>query len=285
MSTLPGTARVKVVTDSSCDLPAEIVESAGITVVPLFIRFGGEEFVDRRDLTPGQFWDRCARSPVLPETAAPAPGAFEQVFRSAAQSGAEGVVCITISSKLSATGQSAQAAARATADTVPVRLIDSRSATLGLGMIVLHASHVAAAGAGIDEVAAAAEDAVQRTHVFGTLDTLENLKKGGRIGGAQALLGSLLSIKPVIEVRDGAVESGPRQRTRSRALRYLADKVAAESGIDQLGVVHGAAPDLDVLLDLLARHFPREKIVVGDIGPVIGTHTGPRTIGVAYQVR
>ena len=276
---------VNLVTDSSCDLPADLVERHGIAVVPLSIRFGNEEFVDRRDLTPAQFWDRCARSPVLPETAAPAPGAFEQVFRSAAESGAEGVVCVTISTKLSATGQSAQAAAKALADTIPVRVVDSRSATLGLGMIVLHAARAAAQGSGVDEVAAAAEDGANRTHVFGTLDTLENLKKGGRIGGAQALLGSLLSIKPVIEVRDGAVEPGPKQRTRSRALRYLADKVAGEAGVEQLAVMHGAAPDLNDLLDLLGQHFPRDQIVVGDIGPVIGAHTGPRTIGVAYQTR
>ena len=285
MASVPAAGAVKIVTDSSCDLPAELAERSGIAIVPLSIRFGDEEFVDRRDLTPGQFWDRCAQSPVLPETAAPAPGAFEEAFRTAAESGAQGVVCITISTKLSATGQSAQTAARAVADTVPVRLVDSRSATLGLGMIVLHAARVAAQGGDVDAVAAAAEDAAGRTHVFGTLDTLENLKKGGRIGGAQALLGSLLSIKPVIEVRDGVVEPGPKQRTRSRALRYLADKVAAQSNIEQLAVMHGAAPDLGDLLDLLASHFPRDQIVVGDIGPVIGAHTGPRTIGVAYQVR
>ena len=278
-------AKVRVVTDSSCDLPADLVEREGIVIVPLTIRFGEEEFVDRRDLTPTEFWARCARSPVLPETAAPAPGAFEQVFRAAAEEGADGVVCINISTRLSATGQSAQAAAKAVADVVPVRVVDSRSATLGLGMIVLHAAAKAAEGAAVDDVAAAAEDAAARTQVFGTLDTLENLKKGGRIGGAQALLGSLLSIKPVIEVRDGAVEPGPKQRTRSRALRYLADKVAGEAAIEQLAVMHGAAPDLGDLLDLLAEHFPRERIVVGDIGPVIGAHTGPRTIGVAYQVR
>jgi DegV family protein with EDD domain len=276
---------VIVVTDSSCDLPAELVQRSGITVVPLTIRFGDEEFVDGRDLTPTQFWERCARSPTLPETAAPAPGAFEGAFQTAAGGGAEGVVCITISTRLSATAQSAQAAMRAVADSIPVRLVDSRSATLGLGMIVLSAARRAQEGAGLEEVVAAAEEASGRTHVFGTLDTLENLKKGGRIGGAQALVGSLLSIKPVIEVRDGAVESGPRQRTRSRALRYLADKVAAEPAIEQLGVVHGAAPDVGDLLDLLAASFPRDQIVVSDIGPVIGTHTGPRTIGVAYQVR
>ncbi|MCA1690764.1 MAG: DegV family protein [Acidimicrobiales bacterium] len=278
-------AGVKVVTDSSSDLPAELAERHDISVVPLSIRFGEEEFVDRRDLTPAEFWARCAQSPVLPETSAPSPGAFEQVFRAAAEAGADGVICVNISAKLSATSQSAQAAAQAVADLIPVRVVDSRSATLGLGMTVLEASRLAAEGKTLDEVVAGAENAIERTRVFGTLDTLENLKKGGRIGGAQALLGSLLSIKPVIEVKDGAVEPGPKQRTRSRALAYLVDKVAAETGgIDQLGVIHGAAPDLNQFLDMLSAHFPREKIVVGDIGPVVGAHTGPRTIAVAYQV-
>ncbi len=278
-------AGIRIVTDSSCDLPASVADEHGITIVPLTIRFGDEELVDRRDLTPDQFWERCTASAVLPETAAPSPGQFEEAFRAAAAAGAEGVVCVNISSKLSATIQSAQAAAQAVADAIPVRLVDSRSVTLGLGMIVLEAARRAEAGGTLEEVVAAAEDASKRARVLGSLDTLEYLKKGGRIGGAQALLGSLLSIKPVIEVRDGAVEPGPKQRTRSRALRFLADKVAAESGIEQLAVMHGAAPDLNDLLDLLAPHFPRDQIVVGDIGPVIGAHTGPRTIGVAYQTR
>ena len=277
-------AGVRVVTDSSCDLPAALAEEQAVAVVPLTIRFGSEELVDRRDLTPAEFWARCARSPVLPETAAPSPGAFEEAFRHAAESGAEGVVCVNISSKLSATIQSAEAAARAVASVVAVRVVDSRSATVGQGIIVLEAARLAAAGAGVDEVVAGAERAASRARVFGTLDTLENLKKGGRIGGAQALLGSLLSIKPVIEVRDGEVAPGPKQRTRSRALRYVAEKVAAEPALEHLAVMHGAAPDLPQFLDLLAPHFPREQILVSDIGPVIGSHTGPRTIGVAYQV-
>jgi len=278
-------AGIRIVTDSSCDLPAAVADEHGITIVPLTIRFGEEELVDRRDLTPAQFWERCAASAVLPETAAPSPGSFEEAFRGAAASGADGVVCVNISSRLSATSQSAQAAAQAVADTVPVRVIDSRSVTLGLGMIVLEAARRAEAGGTMDEVAAASEDASRRARVLGTLDTLENLKKGGRIGGAQALLGSLLSIKPAIEVRDGAVEPGPKQRTRSKALRYLVDKVAAEPAIEHLAVMHGAAPDLGDLLDLLAPHFPRDQIIVGDIGPVVGAHTGPRTIGVAYLVK
>jgi DegV family protein with EDD domain len=276
---------VRVVTDSSCDLPPTLAEEQQITVVPLTIRFGEEELVDRRDLTPAEFWERSARSPMLPETAAPSPGAFEEAFRAAASSGAEGVVCVNLSSKLSATSQAAEAAAKAVADDVPVQVIDSETVTLGLGMIVLEAARRAAEGAGVDDVAAAARAAVPRTRVFGTIDTLDNLKKGGRIGAAQALLGSLLSIKPVIEVRDGVVEPGPKQRTRSKALRYLVDRVASEtSRIEHLAVMHGAAPDVGEFLDLLAPHFPRDQIIVSDLGAVVGTHAGPRTIGVAYLV-
>jgi DegV family protein with EDD domain len=251
--------------------------------VPLKICFGDEELVDRVDLTPAEFWARCATSAVLPSTAAPAPGAFEEVFRAAAAAGAPGVVCVMLSSKLSATGESAQAAARAVADVVPVRVVDSLSVTLGLGMIAVESARRAAAGAALDEVVALAEDMAARTKVFGSLDTLEYLKKGGRIGAAQALLGSILSIKPVIEVVDGKVEPGPKQRTRARSLRWLADQVVAVPGAEHLAVLHGDAPDVEALVALLAPHFPRERIVIGQLGAVVGAHTGPRTIGVAFQ--
>jgi DegV family protein with EDD domain len=274
---------VKIVTDSSCDLPEALVVELDIAVVPLTIRFGTEELVDRRDLTPTEFWSRCSTSAVLPSTAAPAPGAFEEVFRAAAAAGAEGVVCVNLSSKLSATGESAQAAARAVADVIPVEVVDSLSVTLGLGMIAVASARQAATGAGLADIVALARDMAARTKVFGSLDTLEYLKKGGRIGAAQALLGSILSIKPVIEVVDGKVEPGPKQRTRSRSLRWLADQVAAYPGAENLAVLHGDAPDVDALVDLLAPHFDRERIVVGQLGAVVGAHTGPRTIGVAFQ--
>lgn len=278
-------AGVSIVTDSSCDLPQALCEQYGIAVVPLTIRFGEEEFVDRVGLTPSQFWERSASSPVLPETAAPAPGAFEAAFRAAADAGADGVVCINLSSKLSATSQSAEAAARALAGKIPVRVVDSESVTMGLGMIVLDAVRRAEEGGTVDDVVAAAQDAARRCRVFGTLDTLENLKKGGRIGGAKALLGSLLSIKPVIVVENGKVEEGAKQRTRGRALRYLVERIVSEPGtIEHLSVVNGAAADLDAFLDLLAPHFPRDQIVVADLGAVIGAHAGIGTIGIAYLV-
>ncbi|MBV8985777.1 MAG: DegV family protein [Acidimicrobiia bacterium] len=274
----------RVVTDSSCDLPADLAAELNIDIVPLSIRFGAEELVDRRDLSPKEFWARCSNSPVLPETSAPSAGAFEEAYRRAADAGADGVVAITISSQLSATGQAAQMAAKSVQGEIPVRHIDSLSVTMGLGMMAAAAARLAAEGKGIDEVATAAESLVSRTRVYGALDTLENLKKGGRVGGAQALIGSMLSIKPIIEVRNGGVEPESRQRTRSRALRYIADKVRDAGSIDNLAVMHGDAPDLDEFIELLEPVVPREKMVVGDIGAVIGAHAGPRVIGVAFQV-
>jgi len=275
---------IAVVTDSSSDLPADLAAAHKVGVVPLSIRFGDEELVDRRDLTPPQFWARCAASPVLPETSAPSPGAFEAAFRTAADDGAQGVVCVTLSSRLSATIEAAQAAASALEGVVPVRVVDSRSVTMGLGMIVLATARAGADSSDIDQVAALAADLAARTRVYGTLDTLENLKKGGRIGAAQALLGSILSVKPVIEVRDGAVEPGPRQRTRARALAWLADRVAADAPPGEVAIVSGEAPDVDALRALLAPHVADDRLVLADLGAVIGTHTGPRTIGVAYQL-
>jgi DegV family protein with EDD domain len=274
---------VKIVTDSSCDLPEELVTQHGIDVVPLTIRFGAEELVDRVDLSPAEFWARCSTSAELPSTAAPAPGAFEEVFRRAAEAGAEGVMCVVLSSKLSATGESAQAAARAVADVIPVKVVDSLSVSLGHGMMAVQGARRAEAGGTLDEIVAMAEDMARRTKIFATLDTLEYLKRGGRIGAAQALLGSILSIKPCIEVVDGKVEPGPKQRTRSRSLQWLADQVGAQKGVENLAILHGDAPDVDTLRGLLRAHFPSEEIVVGQLGAVVGAHTGPRTIGVAFQ--
>ena len=277
-------ASIRIVTDSSCDLPPALEAEHRITIVPLSIRFGGDEFVDRKDLTPKEFWRRCASASVLPETAAPSPGAFEAAFRSAAADGADGVVCINLSADLSATFQAAELAAKSVAADVPVRVVDSRTLTMGLGNLCLSAARVAETGGSIDEVVADVERRIPLTRTYAALDTLENLKKGGRIGGAQAMLGSMLSIKPIIDITGGKVEQEAKQRTRSKSLRYLADKVKNAGTIENLAVMHGDAPDLDEMLDLLAPIFPREKIVVGDLGAVIGAHGGPRTMGVTFQL-
>ena len=275
---------VKVITDSSCDLPQELADEHGITIVPLSIRFGDEEFVDRQDLTPDEFWSRVAKSPTLPETAAPSPGAFEQAFRAAAAEGHDGVVAVLLSGGLSATVQSAELAAEAVKDTIAVKVIDTRQASAGVGLIALNAAKLAEAGKGLEDVAGATAEEVGRTVLYATFDTLDNLRKGGRIGRAQALFGSVLSMKPVIELVDGVVEAESRQRTRSKSLRHLADKVRAAGKIDHLVLIHADAPDHNDLLVLLEEFIPREDIIVTKIGAVIGTHSGPRAMGVVFQI-
>jgi DegV family protein with EDD domain len=273
-------ARVRVVTDSAGDLTPSLAEERGVTIVPLSIRFGSEEFVDGATLTPEEFWSRCKSSDVLPETSAPSPGAFQEAFVGAAGDGYDGVVCINLSGALSATYQAARTAADTVSDRVPVRVIDSRSVTMGQGLMVLAAAESAAGGASLDEVEAVVHSRIERTQVFGAIDTLEHLEKGGRIGGARALLGSLLSIKPVIHVVDGVVEEESKQRTRSRQLRYLADKIIGLGNVERVAVCNGAASDLDDLLGLLSGVDVKYPLEVVNLGPVVGTHTGPGTIGV-----
>jgi DegV family protein with EDD domain len=279
---------ISIVTDSACDLDDAVVAELGIAVVPLSIRFGSEEYTDRVDLSPRQFYEKMAASATLPETAAPSPGAFEKAFRAAIDEDAAGVVCVNLSGELSATIQSAQNAARAIAEATPgappVHVVDSRSVTGGLGSQVTAAARAARDGASADDVAALVRDMVGRTRVFGALDTLENLKKGGRIGGAQALLGSLLAIKPLIEIRDGAVHEAGKPRTRAKAIRQLVDKLREAGPVENVNVLHGLAPDVDELLALVGEVVPREQVTVGIIGATIGTHGGPRVVGVTWQV-
>jgi fatty acid kinase fatty acid binding subunit len=274
---------IRVVTDSSCDLPAALADALRIEIVPLSIRFGDEELIDRVQLDTDEFWSRLEHSKLLPETAAPSAGAFEAKFRELAARGATGIVCINLSSHLSATMQAAQVAAAAVGGDIAVQVIDSQSASMGLGNLCLTAARRAADGDSLESIVSEVVDRRDRTRLFASLDTLEFLKRGGRVGNARALFGTVLSIKPIIEVRDGVVEEAGRVRTRSKALKVLAAK-AAEGQIEHLAVLHGKAPDLDDLVELLDPIFPRDDIITGVVGPVIGTHAGPRVIGVTFQV-
>jgi DegV family protein with EDD domain len=273
---------VRIVTDSAADLPTDEAARLAVEVVPLSIRFGAEEFTDGVDLSVTEFYKKLAYSETLPETSAPAPGAFEAAFRRQADAGADAVVCINLSEGLSATIQSARNAAKAVAGDLDVHVIDSRSITSGLGTQVTVAAEAAAGGAGADEVVALVEGMIPRTHVIGALDTLENLKKGGRIGGAQALLGSLLSIKPLLDISTGEVAEAGKARTRRKALEWLRDQIFAVPEVEHLCVAHGGAPDVDEMLALLAPRYPEDTIQVRTIGATIGTHGGPRVMGLTW---
>jgi len=273
---MPG---VRIVTDSACDLTDDLVKQHELLVVPLSIRFGTEELEDRRQLTPDEFWQRCRGKGALPETAAPSPGSFLTAFEQAAAEGAEAVVCLTLSSGVSGTYQSAMTAAESFSG-IPIRVVDTQAMTVGQGLLVLAAAEDAAAGKGLDAVATATVDG--RVRVYGVLGGLDFLQRGGRIGGAQALVGSLLSIKPVIQVKDGTVHEESKQRTRARALAYLTSKVSADVPIERIGVADGACEDIDDVVASL-RAIPTEHpLVAVPLGPVVGTHTGPNTVGVSY---
>ncbi|MCB0978428.1 MAG: DegV family protein [Acidimicrobiales bacterium] len=273
---------VKIVTDSAADLTVEQADSLGVRIVPLTIRFGEEEFVDVIELTADQFYEKMAAEPTLPATAAPSPGAFEEAIRAA---GAEGdqVIVINISGDLSATVQSAENAKRSIGDEIDVRVFDSKSITATLGLKVIAAAEAAAAGKDADEIITMLEDLRSRSRVYGALNTLDNLKKGGRIGGAQAMLGSMLSIKPIVDISDGSVHEAAKVRTRKKALVWLRDRVFAEPQLDTLALCSGNADDTEELLDLIAERYPRDKVQIWTIGPVIGAHGGPGVLGLAWH--
>lgn len=278
-------AKVKVITDSACDLPDELTEQLGITVVPLTIRFGDEEFVDRRDLSPDEFWAKCKASKELPETAAPSPGAFQSAYEQAKADGYDGVVVVALSAKLSATHQSASLAADAVKDVIAVTVIDSEAVTLGQGLVVVEAAELASTGASLEDVAAHATSLVPRIGIIGTIDTLEHLIKGGRLKGAKALLGSMLSVKPLLRLSDGEVAEAGRQRTRSKALQALSDTVHAAQPIVRMGVAHGNAADVDALTPMLTDIPVDKPTIVANMGSVVGTHGGPGIIGVCWLTK
>ena len=271
---------VRIVTDSSCDLPQAMADALGIRIVPLSVRFGDTEYIDRTTITATEFWSKCAASATLPETAAPSPGSFEETYRSLAAEGATAIVVVALSSDLSATMQSAELAARAVSPGIDVRIVDSRNASMGLGLTVLACAELAKTGASADEVVARAQSVIPRTRVFAALDTLDNLKKGGRIGGAKAMLATVMSIKPLISITNGLVEEAGKQRTRSKALAHLVEILRnQEVPIERLAVLNAQCADIDAFIAMVKEVYTGE-IIVGDIGAVIGTHAGQGTIGI-----
>lgn len=276
---------VRIVTDSACDLSDADLAEWGIGLVPLSIRFGEDEFVDRTELPTDDFYRRLASSEHLPETSAPSPGAFAEMFNSLADEGADAVVCINISEALSATIQAARTAASSDEVTIPVHVIDSRSVTGGLGSIVLSCAKAAREGMSAEEIVALAEDLRDRTRVYATLDTLENLKKGGRIGGAQAAFGAMLSIKPLLDLSSGEVVAAGKQRTRKKSLGWVREQIENAGEVENLAILHSNATDIDDFVSSLSGMPAVTDARTDIIGAVIGTHGGPGIIGITYQIK
>ena len=274
-------ALVRIITDSASDLPRSEAERLGIDVVSLTIRFGSEEFLDR-NLTPEEFWSKCAQSPTLPETSAPSPGAFQEAFERAIADGCDGVVVVCLTSLLSATFSSATLAAEAVRDRIAISIIDTRAVTMSEGLLCIELAEMAQAGKSMDEIVARGNELVPELGVIATIDTLEHLIKGGRLGGAKAFLGLILSIKPIVALREGVVAEAGKARTRSKALATLA-QVARDAGpLRRISVIHSQCADTQTLIDLVSDIPTKFPLVVADMGSTVGTHGGPGIIGVAW---
>jgi len=273
---------VRVVTDSSSDLSPGVADDLAIEVVPLKVRFGDEELVDRIELTPEAFWARLRISDAIAQTAAPSPGDFEQAFAKVLAEGASAIVYVTLSSKVSATHQVASLAAAHFAHRCPVVVVDSLSVSAGLGNLCLVAARRAAEGADASTVVRETEELRGAFGVYGAVETLEYPRRGGRIGAAQALLGTALSIRPLLRFDHGTVEMAGKVRTRGRALAWLAERLEEDLPVESVTAFHADAPDADTFVELLAAKVPSQPVGVTLMGPVIGTHVGPGTVGIAY---
>ncbi len=275
---------IRIVTDSSCDLPDDLVARHRIAVVPLTIRFGDEDLVDGEQLTSDEFWRRLTQETTQPQTAAPSAERFQETFRKLSDEGADGLVVICLSSRISATHESAVGAAEEFRGGIPIRVVDSALASTALGLVAIEAAELAATGVGIDPVEEIAVAAAAATHLFATLDTIEFLHRGGRLGRAQALLGNLLDLKPLISFDEGALEAAGKVRTRRKALAAVTDHLA-ELGdrVRRFAIVHSDPADLDEFLTAI-RAVRDEEPLVTRVGPVVGTNAGPGMAGVVYRL-
>lgn len=276
---------VRVVTDSTCDLPRDIVDSLGITVVPCIVRFGQEAFLDGIDLDSDTFFERLVSSPVLPKTSQPSVEAFREAYETLGANGDE-IVSIHVSSRLSGTMNSASIAREEVSREIRIELIDSYSTSLGLGAIVVEAAEAALAGGSRDEVTAVARRAMDRTDIAVALDSLEYLQKGGRIGRAKAMVGSLLSTKPLIRFEGGEVAPLGRVRTWKKAVARLEEIAIGHPHAKRIYVVRGA--DGQEALDFIDRvrpSLPHTEFIPCQFGPVIGTYTGPHTLALSWIER
>ena len=272
---------VKIVTDSVADLPSQVVNELGITVVPLNVRFGTEVYRDGVDLTAEQFYERLMHSQTLPVTSVPSPGVFAEAYDKLAEETDE-ILAIILSSKLSATYEVALQSIGLRKKKCRVEGSAAQSAVMAQGVIVMKAAKGARAGTSLDEVIDVARKTILRVDMHAAFDTLEYLKRGGRIGKAQAFLGSMLRVNPLITLKDGVVEPAGRTRSRAKAIERLYNFAMDYSRIEEMAIEDAAWPDdAELLVERLSPKFPKERIYRSKTTPVIGTHTGPGLLLVA----
>lgn len=276
-------SKIAVVTDSSATVPSELVEELGIRVVPIMLNINGRSLRDGVDITAEEVYRWLRTSRHQPTTSAPSLGDFLRTFAVAGQ-GADGIVSIHLSPKLSAVYTTALTASRLV-DGVPIEVINCHSAAMGQGFVVLEAARAAARGDDLEAVIARAREVASKVTVLATIDTLEHLHRGGRIGGAATLVGTMLQIKPVLYVANGHVDVHAKPRTKSRALRTMLQQMAkrANGGRIHAAILHADVPDeAEALRKKVEELFNCVELFVTELTPVMGVHTGPGVLGVAF---
>lgn len=272
---------VKIVTDSVSDLPPQLAKELGIAVVPLYLHFGTESYRDNVDLTTEEFYDKLAKSRIFPATSAAGPGIWVEVFTRLATETSE-ILVVTAGSRLSASYESALQAKTMVKTDCRIEVVDSTSGIGGEMLLVLLASKLARKGANLEEVSNSVKKAAPGVHVLVSFDTLEYLRRGGRIGRAQALLGSLLRVNPLIGLKNGEVYPYGRARNRAQAMDFLVNFVKGFPRIDSIAVEDATTPDeREVLAQKLKQIVPEERIYQTKVSPAVGAHVGPHALGVS----
>jgi DegV family protein with EDD domain len=272
---------VKIVTDSVADVPPQTVQELDITVIPLYVHFGKMAYRDGIDLTAGTFYEYLASGKTLPTTSVPSLGEFAERYDKLAED-TDDIVVITISSKLSATYEVALQAVALMKKKCRVKVIDSTQAIMAQGLVVIKAAEAAQAGASLEEIEGLIKKDIYRADMRAAFDTLKYLARGGRIGKAQALLGSMLNVNPIIGLKNGEIFPFGRERSRAKAIQHLCDFARSYSNIEKMAVEHAGSPeDSEMLIERLTSFYPKERIYISRSSPVIGTHTGPSLLVVA----
>ena len=276
-------APVRIVTDSTAFLDQEILVKYNIAVVPLYVNFENEVIIDG-SISNAEFFAKVRSSTKMPFTSQPSPGDFVKVFEKIIEDGND-IVTIVISSGISGTYESALNAAKMV-DMNRIAVIDSKSTAGGLAMLVMEAAEAAAQGKNREEIAAFIEAKKSHVRLFFVPDTLEYLKKGGRIGGAQALIGTLLKIKPVLHLNNGKVDAFDKVRTMKKALERIIDEMPPSKGVFPLHLLHAEAPvTVETLKHMVKERFPQAQITISELSPVIGTHSGPGVVGICFYAQ
>jgi DegV family protein with EDD domain len=272
---------VRIITDSSASIPADVVEELGITIIPSLIHFGDEVYRDGIDLTTEQFYERLTTDKNHPTTSVPTPQSFVDAYEKLAEE-ADEVVVITITQKLSAVGEVARQAMGLTKKRPRVEIIDSTWALMSEGLVVITAARAAKEGASLDEVLEVVRRNISRTDLRMAFDTLKYLERGGRIGKAQALLGSMLKINPILGLRDGEIYPVGREHSRSKAIDNLYNFASSFSRIEEMAIGDGTTPkEADALAERLSDRFPAERIFRFKVTAAVGAHVGPHVLAVA----